>query len=359
MANIMMTDVCNLNCPYCFANEFVNKDRNEITEINFDKAVDFIVGDGSRTSVGLIGGEPTIHSKFEYFVRKLIHDERVKTVVIYTNGIAIDKYWDIITHNKVKLLINCNTPKDIGETNYKKLCENLEHLIVQKEFKESVTLGINMYNADFEYEYILELLVKYHFNHVRVSITVPNVDEDRNIDAHSYFNRMKPRLFDFFYKLLENNIIPNFDCNKIPSCLISTPELDAFKKYLENAFIRENISKSNISNTYVTCSPVIDIRQDLTAVRCFGLSEYTKVKIEDFKSIKDLEKHYIRTIDAYAYNTVYSEKCASCYDRDALKCSGGCLAFKIKEILKIQQFANEQIERYIIDEKNRITKSEY
>ena len=68
MANIMMTDVCNLRCPYCFANEFVNKDRNEISEEAFDKAVDFIVGDGSHSSVGLIGGEPTIHSNFEYLV---------------------------------------------------------------------------------------------------------------------------------------------------------------------------------------------------------------------------------------------------------------------------------------------------
>ena len=65
MANIMMTDVCNLRCPYCFANEFVNKDTNEISEENFRKAVDFIVGDGSHSSVGLIGGEPTVHSHFE------------------------------------------------------------------------------------------------------------------------------------------------------------------------------------------------------------------------------------------------------------------------------------------------------
>lgn len=43
MANIMMTDVCNLRCPYCFANEFVNKDTNEISEENFNRAVDFIV----------------------------------------------------------------------------------------------------------------------------------------------------------------------------------------------------------------------------------------------------------------------------------------------------------------------------
>ncbi len=67
MANIMLTDACNLKCPYCFANEFVNKDKNDITEEAFDEATDFIVGDGTHTSVGLVGGEPTIHPRFEHF----------------------------------------------------------------------------------------------------------------------------------------------------------------------------------------------------------------------------------------------------------------------------------------------------
>ena len=98
-------------------------------------------------------------------MRKLINDDRVKTIVVYTNGIAIDKYWDIITHNKIRLLINCNSPSDIGDHNYKKLCENLDRLLIDKEFKNYVTLGINMYGANFEYAYMLELLKKYNFHH--------------------------------------------------------------------------------------------------------------------------------------------------------------------------------------------------
>lgn len=99
-------------------------------------------------------------------------------------------------------------------------------------------------------------------------------------------------MFSFFHELLDNEIIPNFDCNKIPSCLIDETELQQFRIYLKNKFIKEHIAQSNISNRCVTCSPVIDIRQDLTAVRCFGLSEYTKVNIENFKGIRDLINYY-------------------------------------------------------------------
>lgn len=346
MANIMMTDVCNLHCPYCFANEFVNKDKNEISEEAFQKAVDFIVSDGSHSSVGMIGGEPTVHSKFEFFMRRLLTDDRVKGIMVYTNGILMERFWNVLCHPKTHLLINCNSPKDIGEENYQKLCNNLQVLINEKLCKDRVTLGINMYQADFEYDYLLQLLKMFQFHHVRVSITVPNFNEDRTIDAHGYFERVKPRMFNFFHDLLKNEIIPNFDCNKIPSCLITKEELEQFQIYLDNAYIKENIGKSNIITTDVHCAPVIDIRQDLTAVRCFGLSAYTKQSIENFAGIRELENFYIRTIDAYAYNTVYAKNCIDCHLREIMKCTGGCLAYKINEINTLSQSSQDLMEKF-------------
>ena len=343
MANIMMTDACNLHCPYCFANEFVNKDKNEISEEAFNKAVDFIVNDGSHSSVGLIGGEPTVHSRFDYFMRKLLVDERVKGVMVYTNGILMDHFWNVLCHPKTHLLINCNPPEDIGEKQYMRLCDNLKILIEEKLCKERVTLGINMYQNDFEYQYILDLLEKFQFHHVRISITVPNLDKKRNTDVHSYFITMKQRMFEFFHELLKCEIIPNFDCNKIPSCLITENDLDQFKQYLNNPFIKGHIVQSNIISNEVHCMPVIDIRQDLTAVRCFGLSAWTKERIEDYAGIKELENYYLRTVDAFAYNTVYGQECTDCHLRKVMKCSGGCLAYKINQIMELKSKSDEMM----------------
>ena len=58
---------------------------------NFEKALDFIATDGSGR-VGLIGGEPLIHDKFKDIIEKLIYDNRFERIVIYTNGLLIDKY---------------------------------------------------------------------------------------------------------------------------------------------------------------------------------------------------------------------------------------------------------------------------
>jgi len=277
-------------------------------------------------------------------MRKLIKDERIEGIMLYTNGILIDRFWDVICHPKIHLLINCNSPKDIGEKQYASLLKNLDTLFNQKMCGDRVTLGINMYSSNFDYDYMLDLLKRFEQRHVRFSITVPNMDENRNVDAHSYFKMMKPRMLDFFHDLLSAGIIPNFDCNKIPSCLMEENELREFDKYLNNEFIKNNVGKSNIVNSEVRCRPVIDIRQDLTAVRCFGLSETTKQKISDYAGIKELENYYIRTVDAYAYNTSYCKKCNECHLRSVMKCTGGCLAYKIKQINHVKEYADQMVE---------------
>lgn len=345
MANIMLTDVCNLNCPYCFANEFVNHDKNEISQAAFDAALDFIVGDGTHRTVGLIGGEPTLHRNFEGFVRQLIADRRVERIMLYTNGLVLDRYWDVLLHPKVQMLVNLNPPSVMGDARYGSILKNLDHLVLDCMRPDRVTLGINMYGAQFEYSYIIEELKRYSMDHVRVSIVVPNLDEGRNIDAHAYFASMKPRLLEFFHNLLDEGIVPNFDCNKIPTCMVAPQELAGFRRHLDDPVLKGKISLSNINNAQVVCRPVIDIRQDLTAVRCFGLSQYTKQHIGDFKCIHELEMFYMRTIDAYAYNTVYSTACVDCHRRKVAECSGGCYGFKINEILALQALADKRLAR--------------
>ena len=109
MANIMITKKCNLACPYCFANEFVNAEKSEnmdITIENFQKILDFIVGDGSVKSVGLIGGEPTCHKNFDDILDILIDDVRVENVTVYTNGVLLEHHIEKLNHPKIHLLVS-------------------------------------------------------------------------------------------------------------------------------------------------------------------------------------------------------------------------------------------------------------
>lgn len=128
MANITLTYRCNLNCPYCFANEFVNHSNTDIEINNFYKALQFIKTNRTER-VGLIGGEPTVHHQFDKILKILICDAEINNVTIFTNGICIDKYLPMLCHPKFTLLINCNSPSNIGEKMFNKLCDNLDLLI--------------------------------------------------------------------------------------------------------------------------------------------------------------------------------------------------------------------------------------
>ena len=65
MANILLTNVCNLQCPYCFANYYTHDIAEEITLESFKKALDFIASSNNQNEkIGLIGGEPTLHTQF-------------------------------------------------------------------------------------------------------------------------------------------------------------------------------------------------------------------------------------------------------------------------------------------------------
>lgn len=344
MANIMLNETCNLKCPYCFANEFVGKGRSgEMDERTFIKILEFILGDGSESGLGVIGGEPLLHPNFDAFMRRIILDRRVKKTMLYTNGILLDGHWDVCCHAKIHHLVNCNSPEDIGTSNFKRLCNNLHVLLHDKMCTDRVTLGINMYKPNAEYEYIIDLLKKYSLKRLRVSISVPNLDTIRNANAHEYFKLMKPSVLSFFRQLLQIGVIPNYDCNKLPPCMLSAEDKTSLCAGLENGFIAEVEKKSNIFNRFVQCRSVIDIRPDLTAVRCFGLSLWTKCKISNFKNISDLRNYYFRSIDAFANNTSYSPKCSTCYERNVGACNGGCLAFKIKPILSLGMKADAQL----------------
>jgi len=343
MPNIVITERCNLHCSYCFANDIMGKSAKEMTISNFNFVLDFINKNKNKSHLGIIGGEPCIHSKFKEILQILINNDQVEDVTLFTNGIMVDGFFKELSHKKFKLLINVNSPEDIGTKNFEKLCANIEMMIEQYYMRDKINLGINLYSENFEYAYFLQLLKKYKLKEARFSISVPNTSQWRNTDAHPYFIKMKPRLKRFFSDLLKEDIHPFYDCNRMPECLMTDEDYREFlpEKYLPKEksvteLIQDNVL--NIVSDWNLCGVGIDILPDLTARRCFALSEYTKVNITDFQNINDIHSYYINEIDSFACTSTYNIKCADCYRRKTSHCWGGCLVYKINNIMQIKKY---------------------
>lgn len=335
MANIFLTRKCNLKCPYCFADEFVNKANEEYTLENVKKVIDFIKTD-KEERIGLIGGEPALYPYFSEVLSLLNNDDDVKNYIIFTNGLEIDKFIEKITNKKVKILINCNSPIDLGER-YNKLKNNIK-MLVETGFPD-FTLGINLYSSNLDYSYIFDLLSISKKNNLRFSTSLPNTSKEDTKNALKNFLEFKPFLFKFFTDCYENEVVPYNDCNSIPSCILTVEDK---RLLIKIKVLADKYKLSNTINTSCTCKPVIDILPDLKAVRCFGFSKELKVPISDFKNIKALRKYFYNKIDLYAKLSFESLECEDCKSRLYDKC-GLCYTYKIKRMNKIKEFVSENI----------------
>lgn len=322
----MLTYRCNLKCKYCFANDMVNLEKSDISLENLRKAFDFLSTSNNR-SIGLIGGEPTIHPSFDAILDELSEDERFDSVTIYTNGIELEKYVEKLQNPKFKVLINCNAPSIIGDRNFSKLKQSINRC-TESELKKRVNLGINLYQDDMDYKFIFDLTKEFGLHRLRISISVPNDIEQKARRSLDYLKERKRFLFSFLQECDRNEVVPYYDCNILPFCIWDEKEQNWISEFIR----KYNVKSTNLIGARSYCFPVIDILPDLQVVRCFGMSDCSKVNISQFKELADLAGYYSNVIDSHVFHIFDDAKCKDCYERKTKQCSAGCLAFMQKKI---------------------------
>lgn len=317
MANIALLNRCNLRCPYCFANEYIDNEGQDITIEDFRQLLDFAALD---SSLGIIGGEPLLHKDFDELMRQAQDDFRFHKITVFTNGIFIDKHLTALTDRKTTVLINVNSSRDIGKSNFEKLDNNIS-LLMQMGCGSNVSIGINVYKQGQDFSDLLYIIKKYGFRRVRVSVVIPR---DKSTGGIKYFMEMKPTLLGLYKELLKLNVCPCYDCNAIPECVYTKEERELLSSLpFANDFEREIfLGKRSV------CSPVIDIYPDYTATRCFGCYDMERVSIRDFKNIADLRNYFFMKIDARLVHSYSWDRCKDCYKHKVFGCFGGCLCYK-------------------------------
>ncbi len=335
MANIMVNEICNLRCPYCFASEFVNNNPKEMTLGDFKTALDFVLGDKTDRQVGIIGGEPTLYPFINEALRIALDDVRSDPVMIYTNAVDLERIDpENLEDIKFRMLVNCNSPEDIGEKKFEKMRENLRRFKNDHFGEGRFRLSVNLYKPDFDYSYIIPIVQELQFDTIRLSISVPPKGSLESGTSLDYFRSMKPVALAFIRDMIRCGTLTGFDCNFLPECVLTKEEHDAmlrvkeiFVSSMSDKYSRTFWQRAILCELH-NCTPVIDILPDLTAIRCFGLSEHTKQDIRNFKGIKELRKYYIDNVDRPAISFNSSPECKNCYSRESGDCSGGCHVFK-------------------------------
>jgi len=138
---LSLTDKCNLRCHYCMPVDQVFMDESKyLSPDEIFEVVRELQGLGLE-ELRLTGGEPLMRKSFNEIVAR-IGTLNLQKLGLTTNGIYLDKYFDVLKENKV---FNLNISLDsLNPLNFKKITlgNHLERVI--RNIKTAASLGFNV-----------------------------------------------------------------------------------------------------------------------------------------------------------------------------------------------------------------------
>lgn len=315
--NIMINSYCNLQCPYCFADNEINVcDEKTMSMDVLEDIIELHKRNGVKR-IRLIGGEPTIHPYFGAILDRLVAENYFENIHIFSNMTFGKDIRDLIIllNESVKITIlpnfnNIETTKDKFEL----VKENIKVLA-----KEGIAtaVGINLYKKDMDLNFLFDLVLESNVKHIRWSITVPNHEIKDDFDFKGYFAQFYDVMIELFKFCNNNGFTNGVDCNSIPQCAFTQEQIATLVKLKPDIFAKRT-----------KCRPIIDINPKMEAFRCFGLSDLYKTKINKYTSIKNLENQIAEETKEFSDKVVLEE----CKDCDVYKFNGNsscsCVAYR-------------------------------
>ena len=328
MANIILTNSCNIKCPFCFASENSGQSLTFFDPLKSWRISSFIVND-----FRFCGGEPTLTPDITDIAEAIL--DSGKNILIMTNGIWPEPFHDFIKNLpdeyqiRISYLFNLLHPSFYRENEFQKILSSLS--LVNPLM---TTLGLTVYKADFDYQYLLDLAKEYRIKRLRWSVAAPNISNQIDLLEPSFY-KISNRLCEMYDLCNQMDILVISDCNYIQPC------------YFQKQQLPELLINNNLKFGCSGGSPV-DIDPDGMAWRCFGLYSILKKNIKDFTNEQQLERYFTRRIRLLNNMPAYKE----CLDCSYWKkgCDGGCFVYRIKKAFK----QNSSLNLFPIDDDSHI-----
>ena len=310
MANLMVTTVCNLHCPFCFAAGELTRTLDPgrfLSVAAFESRLDFL----DRSGIGqvrLIGGEPTLHPRFPELVARAT--ARGKHLLVFSHGLISERSLrclEVLPVESCLVLINTNATYD-GV-----LSPAAAHRrrVVMQRLGQRALPGFTIDRVDCHLEDILKLIAETGCRRtVRVGLAHPSLYGDNSSLHPQQYPAVGHKLAIFATKAAAVSVKLEFDCGFV-RCMFSAADLAA----LEAAGVAIGWH----------CNPILDIGMDDLSVHCFPLGAAACCSMNADTTAIALRTQLTQQVAAYRTAGIYAE-CTSCVFRARGECMGGCLA---------------------------------
>lgn len=336
--NVVLNSACNIRCEYCFAKEVIDSSSNEELSLDDFKLILSFFKKSGRSDIGLLGGEPTLHSKFLLIIELLKEnnfDFSVKSNALWGNKIK-ERFVEL-SSERVSFLLNINRPSFYTSKQWQRINDNLNSII-----KFNKTLSINIDRPEFEYEYILELAEKFNVKYLRWSFAHPIFDLSKKEIKQIYlkigqYKETAGRILEFIRKAARQNIMTLGD-HSVILCMFNSEDIEEI----------HNLGGELNSK----CEGTLDILQNLQVIFCLPMNSFLpKVFLKDFKSLDEIDVYFENRIKPLRIIEYPFNECKECQYASKDECHGGCLAHRnfTKDVM--EKYADNWTIEFLLDKK--------
>lgn len=306
MPNLMLTNWCNYSCRYCFGMDVMTPKvkAQAMMDETFLGILDWLERTNYRSAIHLMGGEPTLHPKFEWIVSTLL--QRNLPVVIFSN-LATENapvFAEKLSSLPVSWIVNVNSPAGWSDVQKTRIESALGHL------KNNATLSLNVM-PDEDNGWALSLIEKFGLNkRIKIGFVLPTVKNTNYSLTDSEYAVVAEKVTCLAQDADEMGIRLEYECG-IPTCAFTAKQLGILWKC--GSALRSG------------CCSRLDITPDGHLIYCLPLSTITARPYTDFPDYDTARRWYEESLIPYR-RLGRKFECATCNNMNPLGCNGACLA---------------------------------
>jgi len=308
--NLMLTRRCNQACPYCFAANAMESSGSRL-DMSWEECVECLdfMKRSQSSEVALLGGEPTLHTRFEDVVERALALDMA--VTLFTNFLFAEPI-GCLAQDRVNIIANINSLDFYRPAALAMVRQNLHR------YRANTTIGFNVHDFDDGYLGVLELVDECGLEHrqLRLGIASPTPDATNSHIPLERFERVGAYMLQLGRAATERNIKLNLDCGFV-RCMFEDEQLQELQNLGQEILFR--------------CGTPVDVGPGLEVWHCFPLSNYPGVHLGDFRDVTELRGALGRKY--YPYHAFgFKKECPTCEHHLSGCCPGGCLGHVLRTV---------------------------
>lgn len=321
MPNLIITNACNLRCPFCFATESrVDLRCAAVKGVGRDEFGRWLQWLGAGR-IKFCGGEPTLHPAFIDLLEMALAAASPE-IIVMTNGLwpeAVRRHIARLSARKVvrlSFLFNVLEPALYRQSQQQRLAASLAAVN-----PHATSLGFTIYKRPFDYAHMLELAKRTGIRHLRYSIAAPNISDPASwaIVPERDYRPLARTVVKLAEQVRRAGLDLGGDCGYLPRCVYTPGDL-------------EKIQAMPGAMQQCRLSPV-DVAPGGTAWRCYGLYSVLRTTVDWTQPPAQLDAYFDRRVRLLEDFLLF-ERCRDCAHLEMRQCLGGCYALRVARQLR-------------------------